>query len=259
MWRLERLAGASVVVLVATLLAACDGAPAPGGPCSANQDCVPSELCLAGRCAPLGRGPSPCTHPGECSAGAFCHVETGECRPISGALDPKDAGPAVSDSGPADEDAGPRDAFEGLCDRDEQCGDPPVDICFALQCVKGCGEPDGLPCTGDTACNRMTGRCETPEKPCTTDFECSPPVSICEGGLCRPGCGLSMRCTGTGVCDPVDTGRCLETFDRCAVDADCRPPEFVCESGQCIRGCALVGGVVCEGGAACNPSTGRCR
>jgi hypothetical protein len=41
-------------------------------------------------------------------------------------------------------------------------------------------------------------------------------------------------------------------------DPECNVPLQVCEFGQCIPGCTEFGGVQCQGGQQCNPSTGRC-
>ncbi len=229
-----------------------------GGACQTARDCVAEETCVAGRCVGVKPDENRCREDGDCESGEFCDAVSGLCRLLSGA---GDAGISTeADAGSTDLDAGPRDAFEGPCERDEQCGSPPADICFEMQCVRGCGEPGGLTCTGGQTCDPATGRCRRPVMSCAEDSDCGPPAEICEGGMCRFGCGVDPGLCGPDeLCDP-STGRCVLAPTPCMGDSDCAPPRTVCEGTQCVPGCEQPGGVQCAGTEPhCNPMTGRCQ
>ena len=217
------------------------------GTCAAQRDCADNEVCVAGFCRTPGM--SGLCEPGACPAGSFCDPADLRCKPLDG----QDGG--MGDGGPTSPgDGGP----DGLCAQDTDCGQPPVDICVANQCVKGCGQPDGLVCTGGTICDPATGKC-LDESACTADIECGPPQRICIDRECVAGCGANPNLcpAGTEVCDTT-TGRCVPLPGRCTGDGDCMPPSTVCENMQCVPGCGQPGGVQCTGAAVCDPATGRC-
>ncbi|MEL7367978.1 MAG: hypothetical protein AAFN74_03630 [Myxococcota bacterium] len=169
-----------------------------------------------------------------------------------------DAGPAADTGMPAGRDASAGDA-SSFCSIDSECGRPPVDVCVDARCIKGCAEPDGLTCSGDTICDVTSGRC-VEDDTCRIDFDCGPPQRICENDRCVPGCGAQpQRCTvGAEVCD-TNTGRCVDLPGRCMRDAQCEPPMTVCQGQQCVPGCGQPGGIQCIGaGATCIAETGRC-
>lgn len=247
-------------------------APVAGGSCTTSSDCITGETCVAGTCT-AGSGPSAdCVDDLDCPTGTLCNLSTGTCEaPSTG----RDLGTTMSDAGetssdaevgdvPGDAgvgaDAEPMDAFEGPCTTDEQCGTPPVNICFANQCVLGCGQPNGLTCTGGQVCNTANGRCEAAQQSCATDAEC-PSAQICESQLCVPGCTLnpSLCDAATQLCDP-STFRCVALPTPCTMDSECMPPMTVCESSQCVPGCDQTGGIQCSGTTPyCNSGTGRCQ
>ena len=238
-------------------VAACSGGEselAPGT-CRSQRDCATDEICLAGECSPANVTGTPCTV-GSCPDGEFCDLTDQRCKPVGSSTDAGEPGP----------DGGPRDgstddaSISGPCLMDSDCGTPPVDVCVANTCVKGCGEPDGLVCTGGTTCDTATGKCVDANS-CRDDSDCGPPQRICENSTCVPGCvanpGLCMA--GVEVCD-TNTGRCVTLPNRCAQDSDCSPPSTVCENTQCVPGCGQPGGIQCSGTTPdCNTSTGRCQ
>lgn len=243
-------------------LAACSSnGPSPGGSCQSNRDCVTGETCISGTCQALTDNTT-CQFDEECGFGEFCDTVDGMCKPLVG----EDAG--VSDTGSSTvaidmgvpNDTGPRDVPD-ICMSDNECGTPPADICVEQQCVRGCGQSDGLPCTGGTLCNMENGRCETQAMACNNDTDCVPgaPTQICLNNVCEIGCGLdSNLCTASEICDST-TGRCVPRPSMCMNDTECGAPSNVCEGTQCIPGCGRVGGIQCVSPTPfCNGGSGRC-
>ena len=230
----------------------CSGDDLAAGTCRSQRDCAANEVCIAGACTPANTPDDPCTA-GSCPSGEFCDLTDLRCKPIDGVG--LDAG-LSSDGGPgSNEDAGP----VGPCNDDTDCGTPPVDICIANQCVKGCGQPGGLVCTGGTTCDMATGKCMGDES-CNEDVDCGPPQRICEDNMCIAGCvaDSSLCEMGVEVCD-TNTGRCVRLPNRCGDDSQCNPPSTVCENMQCVPGCGQPGGVQCSGMTPrCIEATGRC-
>lgn len=260
----QRSTLAALVFALASLGTAVTGcesesSPVPGGPCVVQRDCVVGEQCVSSVCRPTNQT-APCT-PGQCGVDQFCDVADGRCKPL--ASQPRDdAGSTPDDAETVGVDAGSApdaivDAGPQTCTEDTECGTPPVDVCVANQCVKGCGEPEGLLCTGGTRCDLATGKCRA--DPCADDADCGPPQRICEQDICVSGCVVDIsRCeVGAEVCD-TDTGRCVPLPTPCIDDTDCAPPMTVCEALQCVPGCGQPGGVQCSGTSLCDQMTGRC-
>ncbi len=265
---------ASALMLAAAsalLLSACSGGePTPGGSCTTSRDCVITESCVGGTCTPKGSSTKGCSADKDCMTGEWCDIVTRTCKALGNNNNSGDAGTSTTtgdagmmsgDTGTTmDMDAGSADAFEGICAMDSDCGSPPVDICLAMQCVKGCGQPNGLQCTGGTVCNMQTGHCEQPMNSCSQDSDCNPPTEICINNTCEYGCGLNPGLCGQGELCDTSTGRCVMAPMRCMMDSDCMPPMTVCEGVQCVPGCAETGGIQCTGATPfCNNMTGRCQ
>ncbi|MEM7676417.1 MAG: hypothetical protein AAF449_10480 [Myxococcota bacterium] len=230
----------------------CAGEDRTPGSCASQRDCTNDEVCLAGLCTSI-QSEDPCT-PGSCGAGEFCDPADRRCRPSVDAGSMSDAG--LADAGSTD--ASPVDA-SSFCSIDRECGRPPVDICVAARCVKGCAEPGGIVCADNTICDPTSGRC-IEDNACQNDFDCGPPQRICTDDRCVAGCGANPQlCTsGEEVCD-TSTGRCVELPGRCTLDEACEPPMTVCQNRQCVPGCGQPGGIQCVGiGASCVAETGRC-
>jgi hypothetical protein len=129
---------------------------------------------------------------------------------------------------------------------------------MAGACVLGCGQPNGVMCTGGEVCDTNTGRCVSIRGPCSADPECNPPLEVCEFGQCIPGCTEfgGVQCPGGQQCNP-STGRCTAVGDICLSDLDCSTPSEVCNlvSGACDPGCGTSG---CTSPDTCDTGTGHC-
>lgn len=251
---------ASVLVAGAVALASCSSGGGDGS-CTTNADCESGQICISFSCRG-STGGTTCTNDDDCAIGFFCDPATSACA-----------------MNPADEDGGttPRDAGEntnpgrdggvgydgggtGECQTDPECGTPPIDICVANQCVKGCNEPDGIVCTGGTTCD-ASGHCVQPNMTCNVDTDCNPgpPTQVCIANVCVFGCGVDPTLCQTGeICDS-GTGRCVTAPMPCMTDVDCSPPMSVCEAPQCVPGCNQPGGIQCAAPTPmCDTATGRC-
>lgn len=246
------------LVFAAALLAgACSG---DQDSCTTNADCPTGSVCISFSCRAATTAKT-CENDDQCGIGEFCDTSTGQCTEMM--TSNRDGG--VRDGGPVQpgRDGGTRDGGpnNGQCFMDSDCGTPPVDICVANQCVKGCGEADGIMCTGGTVCDQATGHCVTPNMNCMVDGDCNPgpPTQICENMQCVFGCGIDpMLCEVDEICD-TGTGRCVQAPNNCAMDSDCNPPMTVCEAPQCVPGCNEPGGIQCSGATPmCDQMTGRC-
>ncbi len=253
------------------------------GTCTKNQDCLSGQLCVSGKCRSRdSSGDRQCTDETDCETGEFCDFFDKVCRrPGEG-----DAGPArdastgrdalLGDSapprdggvqpgpdggvqpGPDGGDAGPD---LGTCQQDEQCPPgPPTSVCIADQCRYGCGIEPSLCASGTEVCNTDTGHCEVLIRNCAADAECvpAPPLRVCEGTQCVPGCGQpgGIVCGGvTPLCD-TSNGRCTAP-PSCNLDVDCGNPDQICVNLACLTRCDRPGGLACSPGI-CNTTSGRC-
>jgi hypothetical protein len=244
--------------LILAALAACSGDPSPGGSCQSNRDCLTGETCISGACL-LGTTTG-CRNDEQCPIGQFCDSDDQVCKTFTSSTTDggvtMDAG--TSTTTPADGGVG-GDGGTGICSIDSDCGTAPVDICIAEQCVLGCGQQDGLTCTGGQICDMPTGHCISENPMCQMDTDCNPPTEICIANTCVFGCALDSSLCQTGeVCD-TNTGRCVVVQTGCTMDSECNAPMTICESNQCIPGCAEAGGIQCGGQTPfCDSASGRC-
>ncbi|MCA9549142.1 MAG: hypothetical protein KC933_03845 [Myxococcales bacterium] len=246
----------STTALIA-LLSGCSGSGA--GSCQSNRDCVLGETCISGSCQTIQQ--QGCQNDEQCALGEYCDQNSHRCLTIT--IGDPDAGvtadagtSTVTADGGVETDGG---VHTGPCTVDTECGTPPIDICVAMQCVKGCEQPDGLPCTGGLVCDSATGHCVDPNLNCQQDSDCNPPTQICIANSCVFGCALDTTlCQAGEICD-TNTGRCVVVQTSCTQDSECSPPMTVCESNQCVPGCGQAGGIQCSGATPfCDAPTGRC-
>ncbi len=251
---------ASVFVVGLLTLVGCSSGP--DGSCTTNADCAGGEICISFTCRGAGTATT-CEDDDDCDIGSFCDPTTSTCQsstPSDGGTDPRDAGTNTSTTG-RDGGVGYDGGPTGQCQTDQECGTPPVDICVANQCVKGCGQPDGITCTGGTVCDMPTGHCVQPNMQCNVDTDCNPgpPTQVCINNACVFGCGVDPNlCAMDEICDS-GTGRCVTAPMPCMTDVDCSPPMTVCEAPQCVPGCGQPGGIQCSAPTPmCDSATGRC-
>lgn len=257
---MRRVTTSSLFLAAALLVGACSGGPSGAGEsCTTNADCQTGQICISFTCR-ASSTPKACMNNDDCGIGFFCDTASGQCTDL---MDSRDAGAGDAGSSTTSRDAGVRDGGPntGQCFMDTECGTPPVDICVANQCVKGCGEPDGVTCTGGTVCDTATGHCVNPMMSCQMDGDCNPgpPTQICIGNQCVFGCGIDpMLCQAGEICD-TGTGHCVMAPTNCTMDNECSPPMTVCEAPQCVPGCGEPGGIQCSGTTPmCDATTGRC-
>lgn len=118
------------------------------------------------------------------------------------------------------------------------------------------GVPDGgFPDTGPGD----TGAPDTGPTGCGSDFECSPPATICESNQCVPGCTSGgTPCNPPEVCDE-GTGRCVSAQGQpCDVwNSNC-PSGLVCtqQQGGTTTVCMPSGGAQLD--QPCDPTTNNC-
>lgn len=143
-------------------------------------------------------------------------------------------------------------------------------------------ETKSCPCAVGFECDPQTNRCVRPgevtdaggaadagpsdaepadaaEVSCRFDYDCSPPETICQSGVCSAACGQpdGLRCSLGQTCEPR-TGRCLKA-GPCSTSAECGsdgPPFIACLDGQCVAACGTRDGA-CPGNRQCS-STGAC-
>jgi hypothetical protein len=192
--------------------------------CSPSHTCVPpTGGCTAATCA---------------TAGLICAVEEGTCRAC---LSNPECGDLLCSGGVCSACAGGDNCGAGricdggrcvtepggICTRDADCDDR---VCRFDGGVRTC--VDCL--TGDCGAGRTctAGRCVADAPNCQGDLDCSPPATICQAGLCAPGCE-SGDCSEGQVCSP-QTGRCVVTSTgTSALGATC-VDHAQCASGVCF-------------------------
>ena len=234
----------------------CRGEAAPEG-CTSDLECGAGEACdlATGRCERFA--PLACGRDEDCGADERCDLGAGVC--VEGAracLDDDDCAAldrrcdptrqrcvecldaADCPGGTACADGSCEPIGPGQCRTDSECA-PPSTVCEGERCVPGCDQPrTPLVCGPDEVCRRGSGRCGAAPPPgCSTDADCAPPRTVCEGGACVAGC-LDAGCPDDETCGAL-TGRCEppalgELSDACSDDADCR-------SGLCFELGSVVG------------------
>ena len=199
--------------------------------CNSDPECgpQPQNICLSNTCN-LG-----CTEPGGlmCTGGTTCDGMTGRC------VTPTEMCMIDSDCDPA----------------------PPVQVCDNDVCVAGCVTNPNRCTAGTEICNNTTGRCEPAPIRCGMDTDCmpGPPMQVCEGTQCVPGCAEpgGLQCSGTTPFCNSMSGRC-EAPPPCNLDADCGDPDQICVNMACVVRCDRPGAAMCNAPEVCNPENGRC-
>jgi len=261
------------------LVAACSGDTVSGnGGCVSSGDCTAGEVCLGGKCSPIGSGG--CTGDEQCGANQYCDPATRRCADVvvvqcqhDSACPPHQR--CNTSTGVCVD--GRRSCASGApCPGAQRCHPTSmqcVDCVDASHCSGGAQCADGTcfdPANPDTGVVFVPDSGSTPGPDggvavdasgptCQSDPQCGPPQTVCEGGQCTLGCGErgGLVCTAPAVCNTT-TGRCVSVQGPCTSDAMCTAPRTVCEGGQCVPGCAERGGIQCTGGMVCNAQTGRC-
>ena len=244
-------------------------------PCNTSADCGQDESCEEGKCQSVGlicasssdcEDGQYCNEDGRCTSGcqtdSDCDIECGKDPQCVDACPPE---PNCSCEGEGCYNENWRDLCErdpacvALCPDDEYCArQQRRDSCVSGQCEQRCSDSancgegeicvDGLcmlkasdegdsvdsriGCDCGDVCNQY-GTCEPAI--CQVDEEC-PACSICEEGVCIPGCSDENPCPDNGCCNP--DGRCAK---RCSQDLDCADQEGnqLCLEGGCC-------GLICE-------------
>ena len=247
-----------------------------GAVCFADGDCDPGEYCKDGRCT------------GGCATDDHC---VRECGKLQSCIDscPPDPTCTCEGDGCYNEnwrDLCPRDpACIAACPEDGECLRQQGSTCVDNRCERTCtdsaeclddevcsegicmvrlteGEAradDRLGCQCGDVCNRY-GTCEVAI--CTADEQC-PSCSICEDGVCIPGCSDENPCPDGGCCNPdgrcsractqdyqcadlpgnqlcLETGCCgliCDPLVPCVGNSDCQAGEYCAEEGYCLPGC----------------------
>jgi hypothetical protein len=221
----------------------CDGTT-----CEDGQFCTVNDTCQAGQCVGAAR---------RCDDAQPCTVD--RCDETTNAC--------VFD---------PRPSSGTTCDTDGT-------LCTVERCGAG-------------RCNQIgTVTCQSAAPPCEAGAACSPATGACVAGTDAPAgatcnadgnlCTLDA-CDGAGVCRQVEAVSCQPPAPPCEAGAACNPATGACVAGTDAPAgttcnadgslctidacdgagvCRQVGAVgcqppalPCEGGAACNPTTGAC-
>jgi hypothetical protein len=234
---------------------ACSGSgPVSGGNCVTNRDCPTDEVCYAGQCRKTSK--SSCDGDAACPAGQFCDLSSGVCRERQTTLCQNDEACPPSQRCNTTTSV----CIDGArgCTSESQCAMIGKHCDLATQQCKDC--VDSSHCQNGWMC--AAGTCVDPNNTttCTGDFTCGPPNTICEAGMCVPGCAAPANplACGMGTSCNATSGRCTPDQATCSQDAECGPPTGICESSRCIAGCTQPGGLTCTGGNVCEASTGRC-
>ncbi|MFN2374985.1 MAG: ice-binding family protein, partial [Candidatus Binatia bacterium] len=201
-------------------------------PCDDGVACTDGDTCGGGSCSGT---PLVCTDDGNVCTNTACDELTGQCETTNNTL-PCDDGVACTDG--------------DTCGGGSCSGTP-------LVCTD-----DGNVCT-NTACDELTGQCETTNNtlPCDDGVACTD-GDTCGGGACS---GTPLVCTDDGnvctntACDEL-TGQCETTNNTLPCDdgVACTDGD-TCGGGSC-SGTPLVctdDGNVCTN-TACDELTGQC-
>ncbi len=135
---------------------------------------------------------------------------------------------------------------DGAIDDAATCDDP-ARICHLGACVPRCSLGSEFECPlVQERCDETSGLCV---EPACMGVTC-PPGSVCRGGSCARECE-GVVCPHALVC-LLDA--CLDPCEgvTCALGESCL-------LGVCVPGCNQCNGLVCNGGANCDETTGACR
>lgn len=240
--------------------------------CSSDADCLDDEGCDNGVCRNIGKlcitssdcgEGSYCNGDGRCTSGCETNSDCDvQCSKDQRCIDQCGPDPSCTCEG----DGCYNENWRDLCPRDPAClagcpEDPNCvrrkgSVCVSNRCEKTCSDSsqcledeickDGicmlnqstetqpidsrLGCECGDVCNRF-GTCEVAI--CSSDEQC-PSCSICENGVCIPGCSDENPCPNNGCCN--SDGRCTKS---CKIDLDCasEPGNQLCLEGGC---CGLI-------------------
>lgn len=240
--------------------------------CIADSDCQEGEGCDEGKCVNIGKLCSTksdcgereyCNSDGRCIGGCETNSDCDViCEKDSNCVASCGPDPSCTCEGEGCYNENWRDlcprnpACIAACPEDPNCARSKGSVCVDNRCEKTCSDSsdclsdeickDGicmlkestptagiderLGCDCGDVCNRF-GTCEPAI--CVQDEEC-PPCSICENGVCIPGCSDENPCPNNGCCGP--DGRCTKS---CRIDLDCatEPGNQLCLEGGC---CGLI-------------------
>ena len=213
----SRLARLWFSALVAVCLWSCKSETAPAGICEQEEECLPGERCIGGRCIfedPTSLGIASC---GLCQPGFVCDQRSGACILGGSGTD---------------------------CTTDVDCLE--IDgVCRAGSCQTSC-TLDTRVCGTEETCNLGTGQCVAVGAECREDSDCPPgkPSAICQTGRCTLGCiDPSISCPADFSCDEA-SGYCISNNKlplgtACKFDVECESQLcFATERGSyCSRAC----------------------
>jgi subtilisin family serine protease len=199
-----------------------NGATAPGGSCTVDQDCSANGWCIGSQAQPDASWPGgycapECPTTGACPAGAACVHFTDFNLCLGTCTEKPDCRTGYG-------------CWPGIADG--------AAVCFPV-----CAESD---CQGGKLCCSATGACEAPVN-CPTD-----PCACNTTNQCEAGCNCDTDCCTCNTTTSCDTG-CACDPDCCVCDtgSGCQV-NCACDPG-CGGGCTCDTGVGCQVGCSCDP------
>jgi hypothetical protein len=189
-----------------------------------------------------------------CSSGLACNLQTGACEAPKGLC-----GTCIDDDacqqGLTCGQIGSSKKCVKTCAQNTDC--PTDNTCTNGACIPNAGRCDACQgaCGGDTPyCVESTATCAAcgPGVPCANGASCNLQTNTCSqnsGGACT----VDMECLGNPAGNYCVGGRCVKCLQdsHCGPRFTCNPQTFACDASPC-------GGVTCQSGSQCDPSTGRC-
>ena len=224
-------------------------------PCGEGNTCQPGFDCVEQweppQCLPVAAAcEGNCAVHGCDEDGQICDFAFGVCRTPKGHCEECTTDEECDGGGCAQLQEGTYCVAECVEGADD-C--PAGSSCAGTFCMPNegiCDRCDGVECNGLTPfCEPTTGECAG----CLTDQDCGQ-GSFCALGECREAQG---ECLSNGDCNGNPEGsycfvdRCVE----CIASEHC-PPRNICEANSCVS--ALCEGLLCQGGAECDPGSGKC-
>lgn len=217
-----------------------------GDACDTTDDCGTREICAAGMCVPQAR----CRTHGDCPTGAYC--ANGLCEPSSTCTGdaqcttegqwcdfrstcvPRDPGACRTTADCGDNLLCIENVCTDVgttCQLDREC--PAGSACVNNECTLVCGTDDGVCAAGDTC---VAGFCRGTQT-CSGTDDCNA-GEHCVEARCLPDCAGSGTCSDANAyC--ADDLFCRPDWQRtpfCSMDSDCNDGR-VCRSGVCRTPC----------------------